>query len=348
MMLEGFCILLMYINLDIFKIMCKVSIIVPNYNHKLYIKKRLDSILNQTYNNYEIIILDDCSNDDSVGIMKAYKDHEKVSSFIINKVNSGTPFKQWKKGIELAKGEYIWIAESDDFAHPDFLSQAVQVLDSYEHVGLVSVSSHLVDEEDNRLGVDTQSMLIDKSSRMYNSTDSIVVVPSQAFIKGYFLGESSIYNASGVLFKKAFLLGSENGFENKKQLGDVFFWGRILINNGDVAFLKCNLNYFRIHKKSTTVINRNEHRGVVIYEEYQFLNYLYNNSKDFIDSSIKNKGFNRLALKYVKYKWTLGKCSIFIFDKVFTEEMLKNDKKAIIRIFTTYLKFVISKIKSKF
>ena len=89
---------------------CKVSIIVPNYNYERYLKERINSILNQTYTDYELILLDDASTDNSAELLAKYKNHPKVSHVIINKENSGSPFKQWMKGILLAKGEWIWIA----------------------------------------------------------------------------------------------------------------------------------------------------------------------------------------------------------------------------------------------
>ena len=99
----------------------KVSVIVPNYNHASYLKQRIDSILNQTFQDFEVIILDDCSTDNSLEVLSHYKNHNKVSHCVFNDTNSGSTFKQWDKGIQLAKGEWIWIAESDDWAEPEFL-----------------------------------------------------------------------------------------------------------------------------------------------------------------------------------------------------------------------------------
>jgi cellulose synthase/poly-beta-1,6-N-acetylglucosamine synthase-like glycosyltransferase len=76
-----------------------------------YLRKRIESVLNQTYPNFEIIILDDCSVDSSKKIIEQYQNEQSISHIIYNSKNSGSPFKQWQKGFELAKGEYIWIAE---------------------------------------------------------------------------------------------------------------------------------------------------------------------------------------------------------------------------------------------
>lgn len=97
-----------------------VSIIIPNYNHAAFLQQRLNSVFQQTYQNFEVILLDDASTDASVAILNEYKDHPKVSHLVINERNSGSPFKQWQKGIALAKGEYVWIAESDDINAMNF------------------------------------------------------------------------------------------------------------------------------------------------------------------------------------------------------------------------------------
>ena len=102
-----------------------ISVIIPNYNHNNYLKQRIDTVLNQTYQDFEIILLDDESKDDSKYVLELYKDHPKVSHYIINETNSGSPFGMWQKGFDLAKGDIIWIAESDDWAESNFLETLV-------------------------------------------------------------------------------------------------------------------------------------------------------------------------------------------------------------------------------
>ena len=96
--------------------MPKVSVIIPNYNHAPYLVQRIETVLKQSYPDFEVIILDDCSTDGSHDIIERYRGHSKVSRIVYNKVNSGSPFRQWEKGIGICKGEYVWIAESDDWS----------------------------------------------------------------------------------------------------------------------------------------------------------------------------------------------------------------------------------------
>ena len=104
----------------------RVSIIVPNYNHARYLPDRLLSIEQQTYQDFEIILLDDCSTDNSRDLIFNYASNPKVSQCILNEKNSGSPFIQWVRGISLAQGEWIWIAESDDLADPMFLQSMLK------------------------------------------------------------------------------------------------------------------------------------------------------------------------------------------------------------------------------
>ncbi|MBU0673641.1 MAG: glycosyltransferase [Proteobacteria bacterium] len=103
-----------------------ISVIVPNYNHAPYLRQRLESIYNQSYRNFEVILLDDCSKDGSTEILREYADqHSDRTTTIFNEKNSGGTFNQWKAGLTHARGELVWIAESDDYCSTNFLSELV-------------------------------------------------------------------------------------------------------------------------------------------------------------------------------------------------------------------------------
>ena len=122
-----------------------VSVIIPNYNYARYLEERISSILNQTFSDFEMILLDDASSDNSTEILKKYKDNPHVSHCIVNGKNSGCVFRQWEKGINLSKGKYIWIAESDDLAAPDFLEKTISALERHPEANLCFCGSYLID-----------------------------------------------------------------------------------------------------------------------------------------------------------------------------------------------------------
>ena len=102
----------------------KVSVIIPNYNYAKYLKKRVKVIEKQTYPIYELIVLDDCSTDNSREVIDKLAKKYNIKT-IYNEENSGCVFKQWQKGIEAATGDLIWIAEADDQADKKFLEKMV-------------------------------------------------------------------------------------------------------------------------------------------------------------------------------------------------------------------------------
>src|ERR1700691_3837398 len=127
--------------------MPKVSVVIPNYNHARFLPRRIETVLQQTFQDFEVIFLDDCSTDSSRPILSSYANNPIVR-IEFNSVNSGSTFKQWNKGVGLARGEYVWIAESDDYADPRFLERLVGVLDSEPEAAFAYCRSWRVSGED--------------------------------------------------------------------------------------------------------------------------------------------------------------------------------------------------------
>ena len=108
-----------------------ISIIIPVYNVEKFIRQCLDSILSQSYKNYEVILIDDKSKDSSLDIIREYE--KKYSNFFVieNKKNSG-PGASRNKGIDKAKGEYIMFIDSDDYIEPNTLEDAFNAAKKYD------------------------------------------------------------------------------------------------------------------------------------------------------------------------------------------------------------------------
>lgn len=165
-----------------------------------------------------------------------YQNHPKVSFFARNDVNSGSPFRQWKKGIGLAKGELIWIAESDDWADLDFLKKAVQFFFKPK-ISIVSVGTMYVDANSNLLGLAP----VESVPGFYDGND---------FCVKYMYRENSILNASAVLFRRQFVdVEVMDAIGEYRLSGDHLFWAH-LMKDREVCILGDVLNYFRYHEKS--------------------------------------------------------------------------------------------------
>jgi len=230
-----------------------VSVIIPNYNHSLFLKQRIESVLSQTYQNFEIILLDDCSKDDSWEIIEQYRNHPKVTQILFNEQNSGSTFKQWNKGIKLAKGDIIWLAESDDVADKDFLQTLVPEFAKHEETGLVYAQSYRLNEKNEITGTwlswtDT----LDSNQFIKLGSNEFVTdfcMNGLVFINRFLIHKNTIPNASGVLFKKSIYLQVGGADETVKNCSDWFLWVKMLLIS-EVAFVAKSLNYFRYHDGS--------------------------------------------------------------------------------------------------
>ena len=222
-----------------------ISVIVPNYNHCNYIEDRIQSILSQTYTNFELILLDDCSTDNSVEILNKYRLHPKVSHFIVNKENSGSNYKQWNKGVNLAQGDLIWIAESDDTCDSYFLEKLVRVFDN-ENVVLAYCQSNRMNDCGKIIGDwHFQTDMLDKPL-----FDTEFKINGRDFIEKFLIHKNVIPNASAVVFRKSAFELVKGSREDIKYCADWFLWLQILITNGSLFYTNQKLNNFRFHEKS--------------------------------------------------------------------------------------------------
>jgi glycosyltransferase involved in cell wall biosynthesis len=223
-----------------------VSVIVPNYNHELYIKKRLDSIFSQTFKDFEVILLDDASTDGSAEVLNEYADHAGVR-IVSNEKNSGSPFRQWLKGIDMVQADIIWIAESDDSCEPLFLET---LLHAFENPGvkLAYANSTVMDEHDRiTWAYEDGEYLSSLSETKWKK--SYMVTAEQEINDGLGI-KDTILNISAVLFRR-FALTEElrNTLEGMRIAGDWYFIVNA-IRDGQVYYDTAKLNSHRRHSES--------------------------------------------------------------------------------------------------
>ncbi len=223
-----------------------VSIIVPNYNHKAYLPKRLQSIKDQTFKDYELLLLDDASTDGSAAYLKKFQAENPHSRFIPNGKNSGSPFKQWNKGVAEAKGQYVWIAESDDYAEPNLLEELVTLLQKHPTVGIAYGQSYLVNEKDEILNSYAENLQFIYQT---NTWESDFVEHGPEACRKWLLKHNPIPNASGILIRKEAYEKVGGAQTNMNLNGDWFLYARILCEY-DLGFTAEHLNYFRVHTQT--------------------------------------------------------------------------------------------------
>ncbi len=243
----------------------KVSVIVPNYNHARFLRQRLESVYGQTYKNIEVILLDDHSSDDSTRILEEYRlRYPEITRCFFNAGNSGSVFYQWKRGIESAGGELIWIAESDDHCSENVLEELVRSF-ANEAVMLAFCRSVFIDGETDRQIWSTEEYLADLAEP---------AVWQQPFIRsanslvGTIWGVKNIVaNVGSAVFRHPgrLELMEDDAWRRMRICGDWIFYLHI-IRGGLVAYTPQATNFFRMHKKNTSV---NTYTQDIYYREHE-------------------------------------------------------------------------------
>lgn len=224
-----------------------VSIIIPNYNHALFLHQRIESVLNQTYQDFEVLIMDDCSSDHSRAVIEQYRNHPRISKIIFNDRNSGGVFRQWIKGINLSAGTYIWIAESDDYAAPTFLEETVRVLEKDQSAGMVFTGTRTVTGKGEflRTSAENKAERYDQLSHLHNTID-------KENVADFLIADMIVENASSVLFRKEDLLTLDfTELAKFINTGDRFVYTGIALQS-KVLYLPEVLNFMRSHEHNTT------------------------------------------------------------------------------------------------
>lgn len=238
-----------------------VTVILPNYNHVQYLPQRLQSIFQQTYSNYEVILLDDASTDASMELINSYKAHSKVARIVCNEKNSGSPFRQWELGLSLAKGDYIWIAESDDWADETLLSKLMAVLLKDDTIQLAYCASYRAEQDGRLIGRHNWADGLDKKRWQESYINDGIEE-----LKNYLQFRNTIPNASAVVFKKS-AVSSTSFYTNFRYSGDWALWSSIL-KQGKIAYVAEPLNYFRRGSQSTTLSIQQLEKEALKIQEY--------------------------------------------------------------------------------
>jgi len=238
-----------------------ISVCIPAYNSEKYIGKTIQSVFLQTHRDFELIIVDDCSTDRTLDIIKEYKDPR--IRVIVNQKNLGLE-KNWNKAIGKARGRYIKILGHDDLLYPDCLERQAEILDNeaYRDVVIVCCSRYIIDENDNII-----------FKRGFKNKKG--QFPGRRILKETIRsGRNLIGEPTAVLFR-AKIMAQIKGFNgNIPYLIDLESWSRMLLH-GDVFIISDPLCTFRVSFSSLSVALRgSQHRDFKA-----LINKLYENKE---------------------------------------------------------------------
>lgn len=215
-----------------------VTVCMPLYNAENFVKKSIESILNQTYSDFELLIVDNCSTDSSVEVVEQIHDDRIV--LIKNKENKGLSYSR-NKMIELAKGEYIALLDSDDLATPWRLEKEVAFLDSHKSMVAVGGYATCIDEKG-----DTFDMLRPQ-------------LKNPQYIRAYMMLNNVIPNGSGMYRKSVVLNHGIRYQDGYCGVEDYKFWCDLL-KVGDIANLGDILLNYRIVSSGVSGENTRKHK----------------------------------------------------------------------------------------
>ncbi len=217
----------------------KVSVLIPTYNYARYLPLAIESVLNQDFTDFELIIQDDCSKDNTAGAVERYLSDRRLI-FETNECNLGLA-GNWNRCLSKARGEYIKFVFGDDMlASSECLGKMVSVLDSDRSVSLVSSSRNVIDSASRFVDV------VSEFGECFTADGPEIIFLCLLRLANY-VGEPS-----AVMFRKA---DSGRGFSPRySHLIDLEMWFHLL-EQGRFCFIDEPLASFRVHPQQKTVEN---------------------------------------------------------------------------------------------
>lgn len=259
---------------------CKLSVCIPTYNYGSYLAETIESILAQSFTDFELVIVDDNSRDNTREVVESYAQKDARIRFSVNGKNLGM-VANWNHCLELARGRYVKFVFGDDLlASADSLKKMVAVLDADPGVSLVCSARNFIDDKSAVIKVVSHFC----RTGILPGTD---VINYCLMRQGNLIGEPSV-----VMFRKA--QASRGFLPNYSQIVDLEMWFHLL-EQGAFGYIDEPLCSFRIHEEQMTRKNRDSGADLddVFYLVDDYLRKEYIRLSDFMK-------------KYVKYDHVYG------------------------------------------
>lgn len=269
-----------------------VSVCIPTYNGVKYVLETLTSVLNQTYDNLEIIVSDDNSTDGTLEIVKKIKEKTKIPIYILDHKPNGIG-ANWNNTLRHANGEYIKFVFQDDVLEPSCIAEMVDAFKYDKKIKLVASRRKFIIESDSDNMIIKEWILNYQNLQQNLQNDvkkDFLLLDKSIFKRDDFrksplnkIGEPSV-----VLFKKSLI--NEVGWfnENLEQILDYEYWYRILKKN-KILILKKELVSFRIHRQQATNVNRN----IAINDYRLYDKILYKSYSNLLHENLRKELYNQ-------------------------------------------------------
>lgn len=304
--------------------MCKFSIIIPLYNKEKYISQTLTSVLNQNYKDYEVIIVNDSSTDNSLEIVKTFND-KRIK--IYTKMNNGVSAAR-NYGINMAKGEYLAFLDADDLWHPNYLLTMLFLTNKYHDCDIFGMG-YKTFENDNIYNI----MAIHNLKDVFDKDDFYL----EPFFKIAYKKRSGLLLTSSVIVRSNYIKSFSCLFPEGINCGeDIDLWIR-LVGKSKVAYSNECLMYYRANTDNSLYMTyRTDLDKTIDYRKWLHYDIVQPYFKNFVSMFILTRaadlckgGFYKESLDYVKniYYWPGVKCIkpyiIIIINSILHKKIFK-------------------------
>lgn len=271
--------------------MPKVSIVLPTYNGEKYIRESINSVINQTFTDWELIIVDDCSNDNTSIIVEEYVKLDNRIKVIHNKVNQKLP-NSLNIGFRVAKGQYLTWTSDDNYYFPNALEVMYQYLCERPKINMVCTDMEEIDFEGKSQGI----------LKMYNEE------------------EMFLSNCIGACFLYRDIVLKEVGEYDSEQflVEDYDYWIRILKTYGKIGYIESVLYAYRIHEKSLTITYKRKVLERALSLRVKNIDWILDNIK-------KKENIYRLYYEFLGLNIDISSIKEKIFDNMPILRILKQE-----------------------
>lgn len=264
----------------------KVSIIIPTYNQKDYLKQAIDSCLAQDYPNLEIIVGDDCSIDGTEKMMRNYTDNNKIR-YIKRDVNLGARKNALDLFFNYVNGKYVVIFDHDDyFIKKDYITVAVELLENNKNLSFVWANCIITDENGNKVNETTFNI-----PKINNGLEYFINYESERYphITGVL---TSVFNYDKII---------KSDYGNERTMsGDLFLYLKLMLE-GDVGFINEAVAAYRNHKDSISYNMPLEFDRPTLEEFEKLKNYAQD--LQIADEKQMEKWINNRVFRYIRWRF---------------------------------------------
>lgn len=304
-----------------------VTVCMPVYNQAKFLSEAIESVLRQTFADFELLIVDDCSSDNSIEIIRFYADNDARIRFFVNEHNIGM-VHNWNRCLREASGEFIKFLFGDDmFSSPQTLEKMVKVLSFDEEVVLASSARFFIDQNSTVMKIVSDYMGPRRCDGAVAIMDSLIDQ------------KNNIGEPSAVIFRKKY---AERGFNPEYcQIVDLEMWFHLL-EQGKFVYIPEPLCAFRVHSEQQT--KRNFDSGLYINDSF-FLLRDYSNKPYLKFSCIQRKymyftpAYNIWKLYYKHNRFSRKVAEDMIFNKYHYSSFIFYIVKPFFRLYKFYYRY---------